>query len=198
MAIRFMNRMAWTFVAAILVVVVGCSKPPDAQIVEMAREHAARQAEQSRQMAELQKDVTEGSRRLVEADAEARSELVILQHDLQADQHEVGRQRDMLEQERKEIAQQRFRDQAIIAAIPTIGLLLICGLPLLLCVHVLRAVRTSEAPDAALTEMLVNELTTDQPRLLGCQAKLSPREEPVSFDIESDEDWDVDEDDGLY
>ncbi len=200
MPTRLTNPLAWTIVTVILVAVVlaGCTKPPDAQLVEMAREHAARQAEQNRQMAELQKDITEGSRRLVEADAEARSELVALQHDLQTDQHDIGRQRDLLEQERKEIAGQRFRDQAIIATISAIGLLLVCGLPLVLCVYVLRAVRTSEAPDAVLTEMLVDELTAEQPRLLGYQRTLPHEEEPVPIDPASEEDGDIDEDDCTY
>ena len=195
MAIRFLPRIAWMPLAAL---VVGCSSPPDAQLVEMARDHAARQTELNRQTIELQKEITEGSRRLVEADAAARSEMVALQHDLQADQQEIGRQRDLLEQERKEIARQRFRDQAVAITFSTIGLLLICGLPLLLCIYVLRAVRTSEAPDAALTEVLINELTADQPRLLTPRRRLPPREEPASPGPQFDEDWDVDEHGGLY
>jgi len=175
--------MAWMPLAVL--VVVGCSKPPDARLVEMAREHTARQAEQNRQMADLQKQVAEGSRHLVEADAEARSELILLQHDLQADQHEVGRQRDLLEQERKDIAQQRYRDQAVATVLSTVGLLLICGFPLLLCVYVLRAVRTSEAPDAVLTEMLIDELTAERPRLLVGQEGWPLRDE--GSDIHEDD-----------
>ncbi len=183
MAMRFLRRTVWMLLAVILV--VGCSKPPDERLVEMAREHTARQAEQNRQMVELQKEVAEGSRRLVEADAEARSELVLLQHDLQADQHEIGRQRDLLEQERKQIARQRYRDQAIAAVLSTIGLLLVCGLPLLLCVYVLRAVRTSETPDAVLTEMLVDELTAERPRLAVGREAWPLRDEGPASDNET-------------
>ena len=43
----------------------------DDRLVEMAREHAARQAESQRQMTDLQKQVAEGSRQLVESDAKA-------------------------------------------------------------------------------------------------------------------------------
>jgi hypothetical protein len=171
--------------------VVGCSDPPDERIIEMAREQAARQAEQSRLMAKMQNEIMQGSRQLVEADAESRREMILLQRDLQTDQHEIGRQRDLLEGERQQIARQRYRDQTVAAAFTVFGLLLACALPLLLCVYVLRAVQSSGTSDAALTELLVREFTADEPRLLARPGRMLPQEEPISLS-EADEETDDD------
>ena len=68
----------------------GCSR--DERVVQVAREAADRQAEQNLQMADLQKQVAEGSRRLVEAEAKTRGEMTAMQRELQQSQAEVGRQ----------------------------------------------------------------------------------------------------------
>ena len=83
-------------VCTLLVTIVGCQGESDL-VAEVAREAAQRQAEQSKQMAQLQNQVAEGSRRLVEAEGQARSEMAALQRDLQQSQAEIGRQRDQLE-----------------------------------------------------------------------------------------------------
>ena len=89
-------------VTAILVIgpVIGCQSD-DARIAEMAQRQADREAEHTRQMAQLQQQVAEGSRHLVEADAETRKELTELQRDLRNDQATVGQQRDTLEADRR-------------------------------------------------------------------------------------------------
>lgn len=155
-----------TLSVLLLFAATGCRESSDDRLVEMAQEHVARQAEQNRQMAELHKQLTEGSRQLVEADARAREELVVLQHDLRADQAEIGHQRDQLEAERRRIAEQRHRDPLIAAAIMQTGLVLACLLPLIVAVYVLWAVGRSRQSDDAVTELLVEELVADQPRLL--------------------------------
>ena len=80
----------------------------DDHAVRLRLEHQVkeleRQAEQNRQVTELQREVAEGSRRLVEADAQARQEMVALQREVQAERSEVGRQRDLLEGERRDLA----------------------------------------------------------------------------------------------
>ena len=87
---RKVNPVILVLVILPLLLITGCTSN-DERLVNLAREHAARQAEGQRQMAELQKQVAEGSRELVEADAKAREELTALQHDLRADQTEVPR-----------------------------------------------------------------------------------------------------------
>jgi hypothetical protein len=144
----------------------GCSKPPDERVVEMAKQSLETQARQNDRLVEQNKQVIEASKELVAADAKARGEMADLQHDLQTDQHELGRQRDGLEEERRKIAQDRYREPLISSAIMAIGLLAVGGLPLLVCIYLLRAVHNNEASDAALTEVLIEEFLAEKPRLL--------------------------------
>ena len=112
----------------LLLAILGCNNR-DERLVELSREHAARQAETQRQMADLQKQVAEGSRQLVASDAKAREELTGLQRDLRSDQAEIHHGRDQLEAERREIAAQRYRDPIVAAILTDIGIVLACMLP---------------------------------------------------------------------
>jgi hypothetical protein len=136
----------------------GCEDETDQRLMEMAQRHSARQAEQSQQMLELQQEVAIGSRELVEADARARAELV-------AQQSGVNQQRDQLEQDRKAIAAQRYRDPLIAAVITHLGLIAICLLPLVLCWQLLRQ-PNEPATNQELTEILLNDLVSAEPLLL--------------------------------
>jgi hypothetical protein len=149
-----------------LVLLTSGGESDDERLVEMARERAARQAEQSRQMAQLQQDLSAGSRRLVEADAQARQKLIELQRDLRTDQAEVGRQRDALEEERRQIAAQRQWESLLGPAITDTATLLACLHPLVLCLAVLRSLRAPDESEQALWEFLIHELTTERPLLV--------------------------------
>jgi len=155
----------WMLTAPLVLLTSGCESD-DARVAEMAREQAARQAEQSRQMAQLQLELSAGSRRLVEADAQARQGFVELQRDLRTDQAEVGRQRDALEEERRQIATQRQWESLLGPAITGTATLLACLLPLFLCLAVLRSLRSPDESEPALSALLIHELTTERPRLL--------------------------------
>ena len=61
----------------LMCLIVGCGS--DDRLTQMAKEHEARQAEQNLKMAELQKSVADGSKRLVEAEAESRNKLLAMQ-----------------------------------------------------------------------------------------------------------------------
>ena len=152
-------------VAALMLTVIGCDEEENKRLAEMAERHLERQAEQSRQVTELQREVAEGSRRLVEADAQARQEMVALQREVQAERTEVGRQRDLLEGERRDLAAKRRLAPIIAAAITNIGLLLACLLPLVLCWYLLQR-RVEPADDQAVAEVLLEDLVTDRPLLL--------------------------------
>ena len=147
----------------LIVLMIGCDD--DARVAKMACEQAARQAQQSQQMAKLQQEVAQGSRELVEADANARHECTALQRDLRTDQAEVGRQRDVLENERRQIAAERRWESMLGPAITNTAILLACLLPLLLCFAVFRSLRTPEHAEEALSALLVQELVNDQPLL---------------------------------
>ena len=144
---------------------IGCNEEENKRLAEMAERHLERQAEQNRQVTELQHEVAEASRRLVEADAQARQEMVTLQREVQAERNEVGRQRDLLEDERRDLAAQRRLDPIVAAAITNVGLLLACLLPLVLCWYLLHR-RVEPADDQAVAEVLLEDLVTDRPLLL--------------------------------
>jgi len=133
----------------------GCEEQTDQRLLEMAQRYSQRQAQQSQQMLELQQEVASGSRKLVEADARAREELV-------AQQSGVNQQRDQLEQERQAIAAQRYRDPLIAAVMTHFGLIVICLLPLLICWQLLRQ-PIEPASEQELTEILIQDLLAKEP-----------------------------------
>lgn len=69
---------------------IGCDEEENNCLPEMIERHLERQAEQTRQVTNLQREVAEGSRRPVEADAQARQEMVALQREVQAELAEAG------------------------------------------------------------------------------------------------------------
>lgn len=159
-----MNRLPFVLLASLLLAALcGCEED---ELAKAAREAAKQSAEQQRQLAQMQADVARGASQLVESDSKARTELAALQRDLQQDQAEIGRQRDQLETDRRQIAEQRHRDPLIAAAITSIGLILACLLPLLLCWALLRRPPLDGEAEEALAEFLVQDLISDHPVLL--------------------------------
>ena len=171
-----MNRPLPVVLAAVLLCALcGCEED---ELAKAAREAAKQSADQQRQLAQMQAEVTRGASQLVESDAKARAELAALQRDLQQDQAEIGRQRDQLETDRRQIAEQRHRDPLIAAAITSIGLILACLLPLLLCWALLRRPPLDGEAEAALAEFLVQDLISDHPVLLPAHAPHALLEQP--------------------
>jgi len=149
----------------LICLIVGCN---DERLVQLSKEHEARQAEQNLRMADLQKSVADGSKRLIEAEADSRDKLLAMQDNLRGDQATVGEQRDKLEAERREIAQERIRDPIIAEAIKQVGLCLACLLPLVLAGYLVFTMKqTAKDDDAAVAELLVTELVSEKPLLLG-------------------------------
>ena len=159
-----MKRPFLTILAtAALVTVTGCDE--NARVARVATDAADRQAEQNRQIAQQNREISGTTKALVEADAQARKEVLAAQKDLQGQQAEVGRQRDQLEAERNEIAKNRHWDPIIAQAITGVGVLLACLLPLVLAWQLLRTAH-EEKEDPELTEILIEELASDRPRLI--------------------------------
>jgi hypothetical protein len=159
----FLKPPSILIVLIVIVTVSGCEDEND-QLVEMAERHMERQADQNRQMAELHQEVAEGTRQLVAADAAAREELVALQRDVQSERVEVGRQRDLLEEDRRDLAAQRRLDPILAAAITNVALLAARLLPLVLCWYLLRR-PVEPADDQSVAEVLLQDLVVDQPLL---------------------------------
>ena len=173
------TRVMTSAVLLMLLATVGCSKPDmrDQRLAEFAKQSMEQQAKQNDRIAEQSKAVVEESRRLAEAtkelvahDAQARQELIAAQEKLTTQLNQqranIDAGRDQLEQDRREIAEQRFRDPILAAAVQNVGLIIACSLPLIVCVFVIRQMRSGEPDDAAVAQLLIHELTSDEPRLL--------------------------------
>lgn len=159
---KTLKSMTVTAIAMLILANAGCDE--NKRLAEQAERHAARQAEQNVRVAEMQRSVAEGAKQLVEADAKARAEIVKLQKGVQAERAEIGRQRDLLEVERREIATDRYLEPLIAAAITQIGLLVACLLPLVICWHLLRR-PIEPADDGAVAELLLQDMFSESPLL---------------------------------
>ena len=179
----------WAVVVLAALALLGCSD--DARLVRVAEEAADRQAGQNLEMSRVNREVAEGTKRLVEAEAQSRKEIIALQQYLRADQANVNCSRDRLEVERKQIATQRHRDPIIANAIASVGLLLACLTPLLLCWYLLRTVR-EESDGAVVAEVLIEELMAEHPKLLpplaADPARLASDQPVLSVDTDEDPD----------
>lgn len=177
------QRTGRTLISAVLLTLlttIGCGPAPDARdprLADFAKHSTEQQARQNEAMAKQSQAVVEESQKLaqtaeklVESDAKARAEMVAAQERLnnQLDQQRaaVDTGREQLEQERKQIAAQRHRDPIVAASIQTVGLIVAALLPLIICVYVIKQMCRDEPDDRAVAELLVAELTTDQPVLL--------------------------------
>jgi hypothetical protein len=109
---------------------VGCSS--DGRLADFAEQVTHEQAAQNERMAEATQSIAQGSQQLVKADAKARNELIDLQHSLRHDQAEVARQRDALEAERVEIAQDRLTDSQVGSTLMALSVILAALAPLVL------------------------------------------------------------------
>ena len=161
----------------------------------------ARQSEKTAELTEgfvdaeakARQELLQLQKQLVESDAEARKDLQaihaeIVQRDaagrreldeLHGQAHTsitsriqaIDQQRDLLEQERQKIAEERQRAPVVAEAVKFVGGLIVCLTPLAVVVYLLRYLRSGDAVDAATLEVLVEEITSDQPRLFRAQPR---------------------------
>jgi len=158
-----------TVILSLMICTAGCSSSGDERLVDLSQESVNRQAEQNQAIAKQSEQVAQAAHELVEADAKARQEVIQLQVDLQkdaqADRRSLDRQHEDLENERRQVAQDRHRDPIIAAAIQDAVILVACLLPLVLAWFVIRGLR-HEPDEAVLGDLLVQELVAEQPLLL--------------------------------
>ena len=117
-------------------------------------------------MARLHREVAAGTQRLVEADSRARQEVIAAQKDLAQQQAGLAQQYDQLEVERRSLAQERNRESLLVPVISTLGLLLLCCLPLGLAWYLLQAWHRETQDDIVLGQLLIEELVSPRPVLL--------------------------------
>jgi hypothetical protein len=150
----------------IAVVVLTSCESNDERLAKMAQDSVEQQKAQNQEMSRLNREVAQDVAQLVEAENESRRELIGLPRDLQDQQAEVNSQRDALEVERQTIVHQRHRESLLAPVISSVGLLMVCALPLVLAWYLLQVLRSENDDDVAIGELLVQELTSDHPRLL--------------------------------
>lgn len=130
----------------------------DERATQIAREAADRQAQQNTAMAELNKEVASGTHQLVEADAQARKEIVGVHHDLQAERTRLDSGWGALEGERKEIAGQRRTESMLVSVTTLVGSGLIVAMLMGFCWYAVVAARSGDDTDAQLNELLIREI----------------------------------------
>jgi hypothetical protein len=172
-----LRRVAMCLALLLLATIGGCGRSPDERLADFAERTMSEQIKQNDRMADQSQAVVEEShqlaetaKELVEHDAEARRELIAAQQELTSQlngqQSAIYTGHEQLEQDRREIAEQRHRDPIIAAVIQDFGLFIACLLPLVVAVFVIRQMQSQEPDHAAVAELLVLELTADEPRLL--------------------------------
>lgn len=159
------NATTIVLVGMMILLTTGCENSDD-RLARLASESAAQQARQSEQVAEASANLTAAAQELVGSAGRSHESLVEVQRELRAEQSEVGHQRDLLEEERKTLASERHTSPVIAAAILQVSILIACLMPLLLGWQILRLAATN-TPDPDVTEILLDDLTADPPRLLG-------------------------------
>lgn len=164
----------------LLVMTAGCGDSPDLRdqrLAEFAQESMIEQRIQNERMADQSvavvqesSQLAESAKLMVEQDAQTRREMIAAQSELtsQLNQQQavVDAGRDQLELDRQQIAEKRHRDPIIAMAIENAGLAIACLLPLVICFYVIRQMQTQEPDHAAVAELLIQEFSADQPRLL--------------------------------
>jgi hypothetical protein len=152
-------------IALPLILITGCDAPPsDERLARMAEHTAQQQAEQNAEMARLNREVAQGTNRLVETDSQARRELLLAQRDLQRQQEQVGTQRDVLERERKDWATHRLTESVYAPVVSTLGMTFLALLPLVLCWYLLHGL--SQSADHQIGDLLIQEIVSPEPTLL--------------------------------
>ena len=129
----------------------GCDE--NGRLARKAEENAKRQAEQNEEMARVNREVAEGSKRLVQANAESTDKLLTQQNSL-------DRERGQIDGERRSLADERHRESVL----TTLGWLVVCSLPLILCWYLLHGLRHGD-DDAEISRLLVEEIASDRPTL---------------------------------
>ena len=175
-----MIRLSGVAIAVVITGIAGCGDPPDMRdqrlaafaqdVMKTQKEQNDRIADQSQAVVKQSQHVAEAARDLVRHDAEARREMVLVHANLVSrldkPRSVVEEARDRLEQERREIAHRRSRDPVIARAVESVGLSILCLVPIFVSLYVIRQMTAEHADDAVVAELLTVELARTAPKLL--------------------------------
>ena len=166
---QYRTPTLWMLLITVLVI-GGCSKSPDQRLTELAESSLEQQSRQNEAAAENNRQIAETARELVQADANAREQLLRSNREQQAEIQQsydrLDQARDDLERERQAIAAQRQRDPVVAEAIRFLGLLLAALFPLGVAGYLLYVLHRAGPDEAAVSELLIAEITEDEPLLL--------------------------------
>ena len=147
------------------------------EAAKVAEKAADRQAEQNAEMAQLNREVAEGTKRMVAADAEARKKIISVHQEIQAERDDLNNGFDKLEIERKEIAAQRRTESFVVPAVKLFGSTLIAIALLVFCTALIHGRRHDDAIEKELNELLITDLVNDHPQLLPLRRSVSALED---------------------
>ena len=168
-----MEPRSWIWIvgggALLLTLAYGCSgnrasQSPDRENAVL-RDSLDRQADLNKAILQQNREVVEASRKLVEFDAQSRKEFVVLQQEIQKERIALVRQQELIEGERRQLAQERNRDPIVAAAITNAAFLAAICLTLVFCWFVLRRLG-ADSDTETLRDLLVAEVITGKPFLL--------------------------------
>jgi hypothetical protein len=138
----------------VVILIGGC----DERATRIAREAADRQAQQNTAMADLNREVASGTRHLIDADSQARKEIVSVHRDLQAERARLDTSWNVLEVERRKVAHERRRDSMLASMAVLVGAVLIVALLLGFCWYALVAAKQGDAEAEELNQLVIHEL----------------------------------------
>ena len=127
----------------------GCGSDSD-RVAQVALEGSQRQAALDQEMARLNREVTEGTRQLIQSRGEADRQILAQQQDLQ-------QQRQQLDDERRDVASQRLHESLLAPIFMNLGWLAVGSLPLILCWYLLHGLGR-ESAETPVTQLLVDHL----------------------------------------
>jgi len=177
---KMFPRMTVIASAVVIVAIAGCNEQPDLRdqrlaqfaqdVMKTQKQQNDRIADQSQAVVKQSHHVTEAARDLVRHDAEARREMVLVHADLvsRLDRQRtvIDEARDRLEQERREIDDRRNRDPVIARTVESVGLAMLCLVPVVVSLFVVRQMTAGHIDDAVVAELLSVELSRTAPKLL--------------------------------
>ncbi|WP_425619163.1 hypothetical protein NA78x_002898 [Anatilimnocola sp. NA78] len=151
-------------------VMSGCSSEPNERLAQFAEQSVQQQARQNETVAANAHEVTRATDGLVKADASARQELFAASREQQAalrfEARQIEQARQVLDTERRELAAERARETRSLTTMSALLQLAPLLLPLALIGYLLYLARQPDPDDAALCEVLLTEVTAEQPTLL--------------------------------
>lgn len=145
------------------ILMMSCSSE-SARVSRIAEQAMQQQSRQNEEMARLNREIAVATERLVEADAEARQEIL-------AAHQALVNQRDVLEAERRQIAAQRVRVSWLAPLVSQLGMLALCLLPVAVALLALRQPAIDDAE--LLNDILIQEFVSADSRLLGARLQAS-------------------------